>query len=127
MLMSHRTGIPEHVLLPEFLGDVRKQPDKIWKGKELVAYILDKEPLFPAGEKFAYADTNYILVGMIIERITRNDFYTELEQRILQPLKLESTVPQVHRANTECCRGLFRTGRAFRVSREGYRRRPLRR
>jgi D-alanyl-D-alanine carboxypeptidase len=97
MLMNHTSGIPEHVLEKEFASALQKSPDKVWAPEELVAYILDRKPLFPAGQGWSYADTNYILVGMIIEKITKKRFYSELERRVLKPLKLTRTSPSDRR------------------------------
>jgi D-alanyl-D-alanine carboxypeptidase len=97
MLMNHSSGIPEHVLNKDFIAAMKKDPDRIWKPEELIAYILDAKPLFAAGQGFSYADTNYILVGMIYERVTRKTVYGEVERRILKPLKLERTIPSDRR------------------------------
>lgn len=91
MLMNHTSGIPEHVLDKGFIKTLREQPDKVWKPEELVAYILDSKPLFEAGEGWAYADTNYVLVGMIFERASGMTVYDEVARRILKPLKLKET------------------------------------
>jgi D-alanyl-D-alanine carboxypeptidase len=97
MLMNHSSGIPEHVLDKKFIAEMRKDPDRIWKPEELISYILDAKPLFPAGEGWSYADTNYILVGMIFERVTKKTVYGEVQRRILKPLKLERTIPSDRR------------------------------
>jgi len=97
MLMNHTSGIPEHVLKPEFITAMKAEPDKVWKPEELIAYILDAKPLFPAGKGFSYADTNYILVGMIVERVTKKNLYAEVERRVLKPLKLRDTIPSDRR------------------------------
>lgn len=93
MLMTHSSGIPEHVLNKELIARLKQEPEKVWKPEELITYILDAKPLFAAGQGFSYADTNYILVGMIFERITHKTVYGEVERRILKPLKLERTIP----------------------------------
>jgi D-alanyl-D-alanine carboxypeptidase len=97
MLMNHTSGIPEHVLKPEFITAMKAEPDKVWKPEELIAYILDAKPLFQAGQGFSYADTNYILVGMIVERVTKKNLYDEVERRVLKPLKLRDTIPSDRR------------------------------
>lgn len=97
MLMNHSSGIPEHVLSRDFIAASKKYPDKIWRPEELIAYILDAKPLFPAGQGWSYADTNYILVGMIVERITKRSLYDEVTRRLLKPLRLERTVPSDRR------------------------------
>jgi D-alanyl-D-alanine carboxypeptidase len=97
MLMNHSSGVPEHVMNRDFHQVLRQQPDKVWKPEELIAYVLDAKPLFEAGQGWAYADTNYILVGMIIERATGQTVYGEVERRILKPLRLKETAPAVSR------------------------------
>jgi hypothetical protein len=71
MLMNHSSGIPEHVLNKAFITEMKKDPDRIWKPEELIAYILDAKPLFPAGQGWSYADTNYILAGLIVGAASR--------------------------------------------------------
>lgn len=93
MLMNHSSGIPEHVLHKDFLKALREQPDKVWKPEELIAFIFDRQPLFEAGKGWSYADTNYILVGMIFERVTGKTVYGEVRQRLLARLKLKETLP----------------------------------
>jgi D-alanyl-D-alanine carboxypeptidase len=93
MLMNHTSGIPEHVLHKDFIKALKEQPDKVWKPEELATFILDREPLFEAGQGWSYADTNYILVGMIFERVSGKTVYGEVTRRILKPLKLKETLP----------------------------------
>jgi D-alanyl-D-alanine carboxypeptidase len=105
MLMNHSSGIPEHVLNKDFIAAMKKDPDRIWKPEELVAYILDAKPLFAAGRGWSYADTNYILAGMIFERVTKKTVYGEVERRILKPLKLDRTIPSDRRILPEVISG----------------------
>jgi D-alanyl-D-alanine carboxypeptidase len=105
MLMNHSSGIPEHVLNKDFIAAMRKDPDRVWKPEELIAYILDAKPLFAAGQGWSYADTNYILAGMIFERVTKKTVYTEVERRILKPFKLERTIPSDRRVLPEVITG----------------------
>jgi D-alanyl-D-alanine carboxypeptidase len=93
MLMNHTSGIPEHVLDKRFTKAMLDQPDKTWKPEELVAFILDRQPLFEAGKGWSYADTNYIVVGMIFERVSGKTVYGEVQRRILSKFKLKETVP----------------------------------
>lgn len=97
-LLGHRTGIPRHEFDPAFMQAMLSAPDRVWKPEGLVTFVLDKEPPFAAGEGFAYSDTNFILVGMIVERVTRKPLYDEIERRILKPFALAGIVPQVSRS-----------------------------
>jgi len=105
MLMNHSSGIPEHVLDKKFIAEMKKDVDRLWKPEELVAYVLDAKPLFPAGQGFSYADTNYIIAGMIFERVTKKTVYGEVERRLLKPLKLERTIPSDRRVLPEVIPG----------------------
>lgn len=89
----HQSGIPEHVWMPEFAEALRDDPMKHWEPAELVAFVLDAEPLFAAGEGWSYADTNYILLGMVIERVTGRRYEDLLQERVLDPLGLDDTIP----------------------------------
>jgi len=97
MLLNHTSGIPDHVIEPRFVYAVLDAPDRVWTPEECVAFILDRPPLSPAGKEFHYTDTNYILLGMIVERITGRTFYAELQRRLLGPLKLADIVPNDRR------------------------------
>lgn len=115
MLMNHTSGIPEHVLNPEFITAMRAQPDRVWKPAELIGYVLDAKPLFVAGEGFSYADTNYILVGMIAERFTKKDLYAEVSRRVLKPLGLRDTIPSDRRQLPRVVTGHSRANSPFGV------------
>lgn len=97
MLMNHTSGIPEHVYDPEFGRSVGADPDRVWEHAELLKFVLDAAPLFPAGKGWSYADTNYIVLGIIIEKIAGRAYYEELERRILEPFGLDDTVPSDNR------------------------------
>ena len=92
-LMTHTSGVVRYEFSPEFTRDLTAQPFKAWRPEEQIAYLLDDPAPFAPGEGWEYSDTNYILLGMIIERITGNRYYAELERRILSPLGLRNTVP----------------------------------
>lgn len=92
-LLQHTSGIIRYEFKEAFLNDLATDPSKIWKPEELLSYVLDDEPPFAAGEGFTYSDTNYILLGMIIEKVTGNTFYQEAENRVLKPLNITTFSP----------------------------------
>jgi D-alanyl-D-alanine carboxypeptidase len=93
MLMNHSSGVPEHVQLKEFNDAFASQPDKVWKPVEMLAYIFDHKPLFPAGQGWSYADTNYVVLGIIVERITGERLFDSVMQRVVKPLGLKHSTP----------------------------------
>ena len=92
-LMNHTSGVVRYEFKPEFTRDLTANPDKDWRPAELIAYLLDTPAPFAAGEGWEYSDSNYILLGMIIERVTGNRYYAEMQRRLLDPLGLRNTVP----------------------------------
>ena len=93
-LMNHTSGLVRYEFKEQFTKDLTANPDKVWKPAELVAYLLDEKPPFEAGKGWDYSDTNYIVLGMIIEKVTGRKFYDEANRRLIKPLKLPYTIPQ---------------------------------
>jgi D-alanyl-D-alanine carboxypeptidase len=93
-LMNHTSGLVRYEFKEPFTKDLTAHPKKVWKPAELVAYVLGEKPPFEAGKGWEYSDTNYIVLGMIIEKVTGKKFYDEANRRLLWPLKLDHTSPQ---------------------------------
>lgn len=93
-LMNHTSGLIRYEFKDQFTKDLTANPDKNWKPEELVAYLFDEKPPFEAGKGWDYSDTNYIVLGMIVEKVTGKKFYEETTKRIIKPLKLNKTFPQ---------------------------------
>ena len=93
-LMNHTSGLVRYEFKEQFTKDLTANPDKVWKPAELVAYLLDEKPPFEAGKGWDYSDTNYIVLGMIIEKVTGKKLYDEADRRLIKPLKLTDTIPQ---------------------------------
>ncbi len=96
-LMNHTSGLVRYEFKDQFTKDLTANPDKVWRPEELVAYLLDEKAPFEAGKGWDYSDTNYIVLGMIIEKVTGKKFYDEAAKRVLKPLKFEKTYPQDRR------------------------------
>jgi D-alanyl-D-alanine carboxypeptidase len=105
MLMNHTSGLVRYEFKEQFAKDLTANPDKVWKPEELISYILDTAAPFAAGQGWDYSDTNYIVLGMIIERITGNTYYQELSRRVLAPLNLRETVASDRRAIPKLAQG----------------------
>lgn len=93
-LMNHSSGLVRYEFKDQFTKDLTANPEKTWKPAELAAYLLDERPPFEAGKGWDYSDTNYIVLGMIIEKVTGRKFYDEASRRLITPLKLTNTIPQ---------------------------------
>ncbi|MFC7891923.1 serine hydrolase domain-containing protein [Streptomyces sp. NPDC057381] len=88
-LLNHSSGLYDYVegLLPHFRG-----LDQYWPRDQLISIGLAQPRYFPApGSRFRYSNTNYLLLDLIVERITDRDLRTNLERRIFAPLGLRDT------------------------------------
>lgn len=97
MIMNHTSGVMRYEFKEAFTKDLTAQPDKTWNPGELLSYVLGEKAPFNAGEGWDYSDANYILLGMIIEKITGKKYYELLQEKLLSPLKLTQTFPSDHR------------------------------
>lgn len=66
-------------------------PTRAWTPEELVAAGTSLPRLFPPGHGFYYSNTNFVMLGLIIEQVTNKPYPQVLLSRILQPLGLAST------------------------------------
>src|SRR5206468_4282407 len=62
-----------------------------WAPRQLVRIGVSHKPQFPAGTRYAYSNTDYVVLGLIIEAVTRNTLAAELGDRIFRPLQLQAT------------------------------------
>jgi D-alanyl-D-alanine carboxypeptidase len=86
-LLSHTSGIAD--LLAPMRNRLTAEPSRVWQPAEVLALL--GPPTFPPGTSWGYSNTNYLIAGMLVERVTGNAFADELERRIIGPLKLVST------------------------------------
>jgi D-alanyl-D-alanine carboxypeptidase len=114
-LMTHSSGIPEYFEMKGSIAALRSNPERIWAPAELVAFVLDAKPLFAVGEGWSYADTNYMLLGLVAEKATGKPLFEEISQRLLKPLHLDRTIPSNRRSLPEMAVGYSMRGSPFRV------------
>lgn len=114
-LLGHTSGLPRYVLEPAFWEALLADPEHRWTPEECLSLVLDAPPLFPAGEGWAYSDTNYLLLGMVLERVTGKPFYEHVRERFLAPLGLTDTVPSDTRRIERMVQGHVVASRAFGV------------
>lgn len=90
-LLNMTSGIPSFSNDVQFNLFVKKHPTKQWSTTETINFVKDKPMLFKPGTRWQYSDINYVLLGMIIEKVTGKSYAQVLKQNILQPLNLSHT------------------------------------
>ncbi len=96
-LLQHTSGLPRWVLKPEVWETLYKEPDKVWTYADRLSYIFGDPPVHEPGKGWAYSDSNYLLIGMLIEKITGKPYYQTLRSWILDPENLTETLPSNQR------------------------------
>jgi D-alanyl-D-alanine carboxypeptidase len=88
-LMNHTSGLPDYLDEP-FAEMALADPTRVWTPGELVRSALERRPAVAPG-RWRYSNTNYVLLGLIIEQVTHNSLAREVHQRIIGPLGLAHT------------------------------------
>jgi CubicO group peptidase (beta-lactamase class C family) len=106
-LLAHTSGLPDYLQGKKqngssLLNDLTSGADQSWTFEEAIALSKTMQPQFKPGtpKKALYSDTNYQLLGKIIENILGNKLQNVLDERIFKPLGLAKTYlylnPQDH-------------------------------
>lgn len=90
-LLAHTSGISDYTADELFLRRTASEPRRTWTPQELVGRAVRMGPAGSPGERFSYASTNYVLLGLVVERVTDTTVGEELRRRILAPLRLRDT------------------------------------
>jgi D-alanyl-D-alanine carboxypeptidase len=86
-LLDHTSGLAD-VFNDTTKTGIETHPEHAWGARELMATL--HAPWYRPGEGYAYANTNYYLAGLIIERLTRSSLADELDRRFFGPLGLDT-------------------------------------
>lgn len=87
-LLTHSSGIPD---LPSFPNFDKNNSRNAYSPAELVKLFADSTLQFKPGEKFAYSNSGYMLLGYIIEKVTGKSYEQVLQENIFTPLKMNNT------------------------------------
>jgi CubicO group peptidase (beta-lactamase class C family) len=92
-LLSHTSGLPDYEIFSEA---VNKHPSKRFGSADVIpALVAYGKPLkFEPGQQWAYCNTNYELLALLVEKISRLSFATYLKQHIFLPARMSKTYVQ---------------------------------
>ena len=91
-LLQHTSGLYNYTsALPPGAEGVLAIRYKTWTPTELVALSTARPLDFQPGTSWSYSNTNYVVAGMLIEKVTGRPYGVAVEQRVLRPLGLRST------------------------------------
>lgn len=91
-LLQHSSGIYNYIQSPYFqtasLNDLKKE----WKAEDLLHYAYHRDAYFDPGTDVRYSNTNYILLGLLIEKIENKPLQEVFKERIFTPLGMPATL-----------------------------------
>lgn len=97
-LLSHKSGLYNYTSHPDFINLVNNDFSNLTNNKgglfitpDTILQNFVKPKLNPPGLKWEYCNTNYILLGYVIEAVENKKFHTVLRERILTPMGLNKT------------------------------------
>lgn len=90
-LLSHSSGIFNYIRDPQFQLASLNDLTKTWQPGELLSYARGRKAYFPPGTDVTYSNTNYILLGFLIEKVSSLSFPQYFKQYIFDRLGLKHT------------------------------------
>lgn len=94
MLLNHTSGLPRYIFQTSFRDDFAADPWSYRSPQQCLRYLAGMPALHKAGKGWGYSDSNYLLIGLIIEQLTNLDYYAQVIANILEKYGLTSTIPQ---------------------------------
>jgi len=93
MLCNMTSGYFNYSDSPDFTNALNVNPARVFLPLELLDFAFTHDPnfYFPVGTGFHYSNTNTIILGMLIEKLTGSDLKTLITNRIYTPLSLQNT------------------------------------
>ncbi|MEJ7767344.1 MAG: serine hydrolase domain-containing protein [Chitinophagaceae bacterium] len=90
MLLSHRSGLPNYL---HYLEHYKWDKKKMVTNADVLKSLYDFHPPldFTSGKRFAYCNTNYVLLALIIERVSGEPFKNYMQNTFFRPLQMNDT------------------------------------
>lgn len=90
-LLDMRSGLHGYDLDPVFLRAAGADTERIWSPDDLLEIGYSHPVLFAPGAAYDYSNTNYILLGLVMEHVTGQTASELFEERLFEPLGLDDT------------------------------------
>ncbi|MFI0975728.1 serine hydrolase domain-containing protein [Streptomyces sp. NPDC021093] len=88
-LLNHTSGLPNYT---EFMmKDLFESPHTYYQPRTLLDIALEHKAQFAPGAGWAYSNTNYVLAGLLIEKVTGRPLDEQITRRVIEPAGLKKT------------------------------------
>ncbi|QWI17621.1 class A beta-lactamase-related serine hydrolase [Bacillus wiedmannii] len=86
-LLNHTSGIADY-LTPDLKEKLIENPSENYTAEQLISRALQLEPV----KGWSYSNTNMVIIGLIIQKVTGESYAEQIKKRIIEPLSLKETV-----------------------------------
>ena len=90
-LLQHTSDLPEYTDTTPGSGDIFQVKDHYIPPRDLLGTALGKPAAFEPGTQWKYTNTNYIVLGMLVERVSQRPVGEQIDERIVKKLGLSHT------------------------------------
>ena len=99
-LLAHRSGLPDYWTDPPslpnrsvnaFMAAFLRDRDRMWNAESILPFVRRLRPAGPPGALYHSSDSNYLLLGLVVERLAKAPLHQVLRARILEPLAMQQT------------------------------------
>jgi D-alanyl-D-alanine carboxypeptidase len=90
-LLKMRSGLPNYTGSAELTESLDHDPTRVWTPQELLAIAFKGPSLFAPRAQYNYCNTNYVLLGLIIERVEGKPLARVFQDRLFGPLGMKAT------------------------------------
>lgn len=117
-LLNHTSGLPDYMELFANKWD----PTCYACNDDVVRLMIENRPdaLFAPNENWAYSNTGYVLLAILIERISGQSYSDYLDETIFKPLKMDRTMVFNRRINSHLTPLDYAYGYVYRIGHGGY-------
>lgn len=96
MLLQHRSGIPDFTYHPDYPWD-----NPFQQTEEIYTLVLNEPAGFKPDKKYKYSNTNYLLIGEILDQTLGYSHHQFIKDELLQPLELNNTYSLLSEVNLD--------------------------
>lgn len=89
-LLNQRSGLADYTQAA-IHGNAEDGDSTAWTPEDLYRLIEDENLIFEPDSRFEYNNTNYMILGLLVEEVTGQPYHQALRERILDPLGLDAT------------------------------------
>lgn len=90
-LLNHTSGVLSYTDLPNYLDDNKSSPSKPWNFEYVIDKTCNTELQFQPGEQWRYSNTGFMLLLLMIEKVTGKSFKENVDELIVKKINLQNT------------------------------------